>query len=157
MNRKHTDSLTSKFWFYIPDGNVNTGMPRYGFDVGDGWYNIVKELSKELYNYINDDRERNNKYRHNSEHMFRVLRVDSKFGGMKFKVNNIIDDKTKSLIERAEAKSYIVCEDCGKAGLFMRFDSWYKTLCKRCGKEREYKPVEDKECKTSQSLVRELA
>ena len=43
------------------------------------------------------------------------------------------------LIDKAEDKSYIICESCGAKGK-LRGRGWVRTLCKKCAIKQKYLP-----------------
>lgn len=126
----------------------------YGFECGDGWYNLLDELMgkiKEL----------------DKEKVVKVNQIKEKFGGLRFYIQGsfVIDflgqgtlempDKedgtpkdVHELIRAYQDKSYSVCEVCGKEGqLCMTKGRWYKTVCKEhrgletwTGHKQEYLP-----------------
>lgn len=89
----------------------------FGFEVGDGWFDLIKELSEKL------------------EPMGVVaVQVKEKFGGLRFYVNHATD-AAWDLIEEAEAKSETICERCGDPGE-LRGEHWVTTLCDNCDKDK---------------------
>jgi len=125
MNEKNTKYLLDNF----PNLYKNYGGdPRYtcmawGFSCGDGWFNILKELSEKL------------------EPLGVVAeQVKEKFGGLRFyvgAVNKDVWDEVANYIREAEARSVETCERCGESGenrggLY----GWITTLCEKCDEER---------------------
>ncbi|MDP3792932.1 MAG: hypothetical protein Q8Q89_04375 [bacterium] len=94
----------------------------FGFECGDGWFGLIKELCEKLRVLNLKD--------------FRVLQVKEKFGGLRFYVNCVELEKAEEayrLIDEAESKSLTVCEECGKPGKPNKI-GWIKTLCDNCRK-----------------------
>ena len=94
----------------------------WGIACGDGWFEIIKELSEKL------------------EPLGVVAaQVKEKFGGLRFYTNPIPEgvewETVHEMISEAEVKSYETCEDCGKPGK-RTGNMWIKTLCEECDKER---------------------
>ena len=86
----------------------------FGFECGDGWFDLIKELSEKL------------------EPMGVVaMQVKEKFGGLRFYVNHATD-AAWDLIEEAEAKSETICEECGGQPAKPCGGGWVKTLCEPC-------------------------
>lgn len=127
MNIKLENELIKKYPTVFKDhGNPSreTCMT-WGCECGDGWYNIIDELSSKL------------------EPMGVVaLQVKEKFGGLRFYVGNVTDEhKTEvfNIISEAESKSFSTCETCGESGKARR-SGWIKTLCDKCANERSKGP-----------------
>lgn len=86
----------------------------FGFEVGDGWYDIINNLCKTLTN-------------HNSAKPIEAVQVKEKFGTLRFYVN-YHDEFVDGAIDMAENMSATTCEVCGKRG--RSTDSgWIQTLC----------------------------
>ena len=89
----------------------------WGFECCDGWYDLIDELSKKL------------------EPLGVVaMQVKEKLGGLRFyigAVDNDIADEVFQYISEAEAKSYEICELCGKPGKVNR-QGWIQVRCTEC-------------------------
>ena len=120
MNKENTEKLINRFPFYRP-GDTPADYLYYGFECGDGWFNLIWELSEELEKagFIGED--------------FRVTQVKEKFGGLRY-YTNYTTDVMDEIIEKYEEKSYRVCERCGAEGK-VRGDSWVYTACDKCYEE----------------------
>jgi hypothetical protein len=126
----------------------------FGFEIGDGWYNIINTLCGIL---TNEYRGAKNRYNHfvevgvggvlygtktvtqedideaktrMDEEAAKVpvaVQVKEKFGGLRFYVQ-AATDKDYHYISFAESMSYVTCEQCGSPG--KRYtDGWHTTLC----------------------------
>lgn len=89
----------------------------WGFECGDGWYDIINELSEKLsyYNVV-------------------AAQVKEKFGGLRFYLEVYPSNKWEEILDiigDAEIKSFETCEYCGKPGKPTK-GGWIKTLCKEC-------------------------
>lgn len=87
------------------------------FAIGDGWFEIIDELSKKL-----------------EPLGVKAVQVKEKFGSLRFYVHDVPDvmfDDVYHEIYHAESKSYLTCEYCGDVGK-MRRGGWVKTLCNSC-------------------------
>lgn len=96
----------------------------FGFECGDGWFELIKKLCEKLKALDLKD--------------FKVLQVKEKFGGLRFYVNGIElnkADEAYRLIDEAEAKSLTVCEECSKPGKPNEM-GWINTLCDSCRKTK---------------------
>lgn len=90
----------------------------WGFECGDGWFDILYELSKKL---------------SDADPECIALQVKEKFGLLRYYTNHATDE-TENLIREAERKSSETCEECGEPGE-LRKGGWLRTLCDKCGKE----------------------
>jgi hypothetical protein len=91
----------------------------YGFDISDGWYNLVYELILKIRN--NDEAK--------GKWVTKVTQCKEKFGGLRFYVTGT-SDKNWDLIRDAEKKSYGVCEVTGsevEVGVWN--NGWVRTIC----------------------------
>lgn len=83
-------------------------------DIGDGWIPLIVELDKKL-TEINPD--------------YTIDQIKEKFGGLRFYASGLEHDGAYKLIEEAESKSYMICEECGTSGARRTIKGWLKTLC----------------------------
>jgi hypothetical protein len=93
----------------------------WGFDICNGWYDIIKELSIGIEN-LNDTIY--------TEEPVEAVQVKEKFGGLRFYVSRY-DYDVETLIQKAELKADSTCEYCGKVGE-LRQTGWVKTMCDGC-------------------------
>lgn len=63
-----------------------------------------------------------------------VMQVKEKFGGLRFYIG-YGNPEIWDAIDRAEHKSYEICEHCGNFGR-LRTTGWMLTLCDACEEER---------------------
>jgi hypothetical protein len=119
-----------------------------GLSIGDGWYELVFQLSKDL-----ESAAKSEKLDPDTDQWPAATQVKSKFGSLRFycrtgnkKEQNYVYESfgevisyrpfpTSSLlaelIKKAETSSKSICEECGKPGS-MRATDWIKTLCEVC-------------------------
>jgi len=96
----------------------------WGFDCGDGWYNIIDTLCHQIqwhivYNLSEDeDPEVVN---------VEATQVKEKFGGLRFYYNGG-NDFISGLVSMAESLSGKTCEECGAPGRATK-GGWISTLC----------------------------
>ena len=108
----------------------------WGFEVGDGWYNIIRNLMSQIQHHI-DWKNRD------SEVVQQVTldQVKEKFGTLRFYYTGG-DDRIRGMVTMAEAMSAVTCEVCGNAGKF-RGRNWYYTSCEEHAREEDKLPVEN--------------
>ena len=132
MNREHTEYLFKHFLsFFNPRESFRVSLVGFGFECGDGWFELIKELCEKLKALQLKD--------------FKVIQVKEKFGGLRFyyAINGKPErvDEVDRLINEAEGKSCRTCETCGKPGK-SEDDGWITTLCPDCRENREKSKTE---------------
>jgi len=100
----------------------------FGFDVGDGWYQLIRNLSQDIDTIAKENNLIGDNYP-------KATQVKEKFGGLRFYIDGSID-LVYDAISKAEAASYYICEVCGKPGK-ARGDGWIVTICDLCDEERK--------------------
>ncbi len=124
MNKANTERLFKEFKFFHPEKPVSQGLMAFGFCFGDGWFNLVYKLCKDLELLVDDD--------------FEVVQAKEKFGELRWYCDGIKEQKIYDIIHKAEAKSHYICEGCGKEhknSITKNVNNWYYTLCSKCLKE----------------------
>jgi hypothetical protein len=122
-----------------------------GFCIGDGWYELVFQLSKDLESVAKSEN-----LDPDTDLWPAATQVKSKFGSLKFycrtgnrREQNYVQESfgevtsfrpfptynaLAELIKVAEADSRLICEKCGSPGL-IRSTDWIQTLCDECFKK----------------------
>ena len=94
----------------------------WGFECGDGWYNLIDELSAKL-----------------EPHGVVAMQVKEKFGELRFYISEVPDDCMEDIykhITEAEIKSLTTCEICGnEENASIRGERWLRTMCDECDKK----------------------
>ena len=156
MRKDLDEALCAKYPLIFQDRNADmrTTAMCWGFECGDGWYNLIDVLCSKLYSHY---RQANDRYQHLLEigvgntlygtkvvtqeeldeakekmehergHVPVASQVKEKFGGLRFYVQGAIDEHYH-YISFAESMSYHTCEVCGAPGKRWT-DGWHKTLC----------------------------
>lgn len=130
MNRENTEKLFNDFplLYRNKDLSIKESLISFGFECDDGWFNIIYNLSKEIYTFCKSKNVSIEEYP-------TVLQVKEKFGGLRFYVGPIhksIFKQVSEFIECAEKQSIETCELCGATAQTKFFNSWGKTLCENC-------------------------
>ena len=118
MNKENTDKLFDRFKFFRPELSETVSLMCYGFECGDGWFDLIWDLCEKIEPIVDKD--------------FNVFQVKEKFGGLRFYTDGCSDEIFK-LIHEAEMIAEATCENCGKPGK-SRKGGWIKTLCDECDK-----------------------
>lgn len=158
MRKELDEALCAKYpeVFKNRNGDMRTTAMCWGFECGDGWYNLIDTLcslltsqyrqSKESYEYAKECLEKNDGKTHwgkpitaeeveekrlkmieESEKIPVAVQVKEKFGGLRFYVDRA-SEKHYNYITFAESMSYHICEECGSPGKTYT-DGWHMTLC----------------------------
>lgn len=101
----------------------------WGFP-GDGWEPLIRELSQGLEEEIQEYREDCP----DSGVWPKAVQVKEKFGTLRFYMT-FKTPGMAALIRKAEDKSAVTCEVCGKPGEGRSQRSWIMTLCEECDKD----------------------
>ena len=175
MRKELDEALCAKYPLIFKDrhSSMQTTAMCWGFDCGDGWYNIIDVLcgklcsewlgAKSRYEFIKDkvgqkmqggsgdiitQGEIDLRKQIMDEEASKVpvaVQVKEKFGGLRFYVQ-AATDKHYQFISFAESMSYRTCETCGAPGKTYT-DGWHTTLCDihaaMAGKEEEYEYEEN--------------
>jgi hypothetical protein len=175
MRKELDEALVAKYPLIFKDrnGDMRTTLMCWGFECGDGWYNIIDVLcgklsseylsAKSRYDFIKDKCGQN-MYGGSGDiitqgeialrkHVMEeeaakvpvAVQIKEKFGGLRFYVQ-AATDKHYQYISFAESMSYRTCEQCGNPGKTYT-DGWHMTLCDihaaMAGKEEEYEYEEN--------------
>lgn len=101
-------------------GDVTTTAMCWGFECGDGWYEIINNLCNKIQDYLSSNPK-----------VPQVIakQVKEKFGGLRFYIEGG-DDKIYSFINEAEQLSYKTCEYCGSTNnVKLTKKGWIRALC----------------------------
>jgi len=95
----------------------------FGFECSDGWYKLINNLCKNIYDY----------FKGNIPEHFYVIQVKEKFGALRFYITSA-PAEIHDMIHETEKESYFICERCGKHGKEFYRDMlpWIQTLCDDC-------------------------
>lgn len=108
----------------------------WGFECGDGWYDLIDQLCSTIQNYINNS----------SVSQAVVDQVKEKYGTLRFYISfasdgdPVEDNEGNRLISGmiwfAEDMSSRICETCGNPGKKKGL-GWYYTACEQHTKEED--------------------
>lgn len=128
MNAEHTRHLLESYpKLYVQHDRPPTETAMcFLFDCGDGWFDIIDLLSKQL-EWLNDT----------GAIRVEAIQVKEKYGTLRFYTceydtgSDCPEGIVWALTDYAEARSAYVCEECGAYGK-RREGSWIRTLCDKC-------------------------
>ena len=108
----------------------------WGFECGDGWFQILNQLMGNIQNHID--------WQNREKEVVRQVTLDQvkeKFGTLRFYYSGG-DDTIRGMVSMAESMSSVTCEECGKPGTSTS-GGWIKTVCKEHGGEDYDTPEEE--------------
>ena len=124
MNEKLDELLCQRY----PKMMVNRDKPMmetcmcWGFECGDGWFNILDQLMGSIQHHID--------WKNKKEEVVAQVtlnQVKEKFGTLRFYYSGG-DDYIDGLVTMAESMSGVTCEECGLPGTQTQ-GGWIKTAC----------------------------
>lgn len=110
---------------------------RYGFEFGNGWYDLVFRLSSKI-------DELAKRYNLSGDKYPFAVQVKEKFGGLRFYIDPVDEKVSKDiyeLINEFELLSLKTCEMCGKSGNEKTNpNGWICTICDdpKCLSQRKF-------------------
>lgn len=148
MKKELTEKLCNDFPLLYADRRKSPKetMMCFGFECGDGWFDLIYNLSNKLEAEIK--RTRPNIIFRGAQWLFyyfrrlfhighpfppfypRAVQVKEKFGGLRFYMTSETTEMS-DFIRVAENISYKTCEICGKDGEPSEA-GWITTLCENC-------------------------
>lgn len=88
----------------------------FDFSPPAGWLPIVERLSERL----------------SADPLIRCAQVKSKFGGLRYYIEEHQPEWALDAIRAAEREASTTCESCGASGAKLRGHGWVETLCDGC-------------------------
>jgi len=101
----------------------------WGFECGDGWFNIINQLCANIQHHID--------WKNRNEEVVPQVTVDQvkeKFGSLRFYFTGG-DEYIRGMATMAESMSGVTCEECGNPGSTVG-RGWLTTLCEKHAEER---------------------
>ncbi|MDF3608353.1 hypothetical protein PE067_20725 [Paracoccus sp. DMF-8] len=92
-----------------------------GFRCGPGWYPLIERLSADIAAILDEM----------PVPAFRVLQVNQKFGGLRFRVTGS-NERILNRIAKAQVEAAHTCEGCGGPSRIRSVDMWLTTSCDPC-------------------------
>jgi hypothetical protein len=103
----------------------------WGFECGDGWFNILNQLCQNIQHYID--------WKNKDSEVVTQVTVDQvkeKFGTLRFYYTGG-DDYIRGLVSMAESMSGVTCESCGNPSEVQMNNGWMRSICTPCEEKRE--------------------
>ncbi len=103
---------------YAQDRNEDEAFTQFGFEVGDGWFDLLDTLSADLMRAVQ-------RIGMVCPH---AVQVKSKMGMLRYKLSDF-NDPLDALINKAVKASMTTCEQCGSAGYVYIKKRWIYVAC----------------------------
>jgi len=109
----------------------------WGFDCGDGWFNILDQLMGNIQHHIDWNNKNFEKGYAQYKQVTQVTldQVKEKFGTLRFYYTGG-DDIIDGMVRMAESMSGVMCEECS-APAKTHGPGWIRTICTPCEEARE--------------------
>jgi len=127
MNQENEKRLLSAFprlYRARVEEGANVALSRYGFEIYDGWFDLIWRLSEKIEAQAKQEGRRDDEWP-------MARQVKEKFGGLRFYAQGI-SSPMREFIDETEKASFRTCEDCGAPGQTYRADGWILTRCELC-------------------------
>jgi len=140
MNETNTLLLFEKYpkIFPVEDrADLRVSLMAFGFECGDGWFQIVDNLCERIQNYVD---------LHKCEQVV-AKQVKEKYGELRFYVDSA-PYEVYTMIDEATRLSHLICESCGTNEKVFQTTGWVFTTCYACHKSRlqgSHRPEEEVE------------
>jgi len=130
MSPEKEEQLCNKYPLIFNLKRTPPGNPGrwWGFECGDGWFNIIDSLCGCIQSHI--DRKKDLLPEEKEELQVTAVQVKEKFGGLSFYYYGG-DEEIYAMTRLAESLSNKTCENCGSPGKKTN-DGWIRTLCPIC-------------------------
>lgn len=117
------------------NGDLRITCMCWGFECGDGWEPLLRELAEKLEPICKAEYEALTEEDKQTFGHPRASQVKEKYGTLRFYMTQSTDEIEK-YISKAEHKSAVTCETCGAPGE-LRGKGWYYTSCNEHAKEQD--------------------
>ena len=157
MKQELDEQLCKKYPLIFKNrhGDMRETLMCWGFECGDGWYQILDSLCANIQNHI-DHVKKQRDYEvekgiggemgmPRTPHVEQVVavQVKEKFGGLRFYYDGG-DEQIFGMVRMAESWAAHTCETCGAPGK-MRNGGWIRTLCDQHEEEYQNRFKKDEE------------
>lgn len=117
--------------------DMRTTAMCWGFETGDGWYNIIDRMCNLVQHHIDEQNKRHKLLIESNPYNIPVpdlieqvvaVQVKEKYGTLRFYYDGG-DDYIRGVVSMAETMSGATCEECGNAGK-MNKNGWLSVRCR---------------------------
>jgi hypothetical protein len=126
MKQELEEKLFSDFpLLFERNADIRNSAMGWGFECGNGWFNLIYDLAEELYPLIKKSREM---VLDEYDCYPTVTKVKEKYGTLRFYMSTATDEM-HDIIDKYEAYSAETCETCGKPGSVDPSRKWASVTC----------------------------
>lgn len=131
MKRELDEKLCAAFptLFRNRHGDMRETAMCWGFDCGDGWFDLLWELCEKLEPLCVEAEKQLTPEMKRFGYSACASQVKEKYGTLRFYMT-MSNDEMDALIRETERKSAKTCEICGKPGKRKNEGGWISTACK---------------------------
>ena len=122
MSPEHTKELIGIYPELFSDLHPREPFYLFGFECGDGWFDLLKDCIEKIKEICERDHVET-----------KIAQIKEKYGTLRFYLDHYTND-IGTVVDEAEEKSKITCEECGKEGSLKQIRGWYSTKCNECNK-----------------------
>lgn len=125
-------SLESQIYLQCPlifrnkNAGLHVNLMQFGFDCGEGWFEILENLFLNIEAYSRQLLEQGRSI----DKLPSAAQVKEKWGTLCVYLDNT-DEHIETLIQAASGRSCVTCEICGQAGKII-IESYYRVRCENC-------------------------
>jgi hypothetical protein len=136
MSPEKAKALQDKYPKIFGTSDPSEPYTTYGIECGDGWYDLLDVLCRNIQHHVNWKIER---IPEEEREGFQVVatQIKQKFSTLRFYYNGG-DDYTSGLIQMAESMSGMICEDCGDKAT-VKTKGWITNICNSCHIKGKFK------------------
>ena len=126
MNKERRDKIIASYnKLYDHKDSSGRHSMRWGFECGDGWLDLIENLSCVIQWHVDQKQGRDPTYE-----QVKVVQCKEKFGSLRFYIYGG-DEFIDGAIAMAERMSAHICESCGNPGTLKR-EGWWGVTCDPC-------------------------
>lgn len=112
--------------FRNKNAGLQVNLMQFGFDCGEGWFEILENLFLNIEAYSRHLLEQGRSI----DKLPSAAQVKEKWGTLCVYIDNT-DEHIETLIQTASGRSCVTCEICGNAGKII-IESYYRVRCESC-------------------------
>ena len=130
MTEKLEDKLFERFYFYRPDLPETESLMCYGFECGDGWFQLLWKMSEEIEKALTPDEiDKHAKELLLANNNFNISQVKCKFGELRV-YSDYSFTEVDRIIDKYTDLALFSCEKCGEEGEYRQDKR--TVLCEKC-------------------------
>ena len=121
----------------VYDKNPDLFLQPCGFEIGPGWYNIIRTLCASITMHLKENKRIRSVLLQHNPHKYTIpdecpqvtiVQIKEKFGGLRVYYDGG-DGTVEGMVTMAESWAMHTCEKCGNAGKSRNLRGWIAMLC----------------------------